>query len=331
MIYHEVLTKELLEPTIQEITPFHTQGWRKMLETCMNYNATAVLSSRKNEPLLLTFFFTTKKGIFHFAGSPIPGSMTPFLDPVWLKELNTSEKNEIFREQYHFIQKQKTKYAYIEYRFQNYNDAKALVQNTNLILSKPQTYYLELNSGSESAWKNIKSRTRTKINKARKKGVVVEEITDLSEALELVPYFYQLLKEVFQKSNQKPGQTELCYEQLIQKMLPKNLLFIKCSINDDIATMGIFPYDKKMIYYLSGVSNQLGYRNEANALMHWHVIDFALQKGIGLYDMGGKGIASIDRFKESFGARVHDYGKLNFKTKTASAAEWIYRKIKNIK
>ncbi len=330
-LHHILLKPEEFETYIDRLSlsPFHTKEWRRMLHTCMGYDPLYIVSLHNDKPVLATPFFTDKKALLHFAGTPLPGSMTPYMDPIWLHPCDPDTASEIFAQQYRFL-KQQRRFAYIEYRFKDAKRAQELNKSVQLTLTTPQTYYLAISPDRETMWKKIKSRTRTKINKAAK-SVEIRAIEDTDEALALIPEFYGMLCDIFAKRDQKPGQPENCYRALIKKMLPeRKLLFLHCSVDKETATIGIFPYNHEMIYYLSGASHPIAYKTEANALMHWHVIKFAQENGIAYYDMGGKGIPSIDRFKASFGAQVHDYGKLNYKTVFAKTAEHLYKKVKNI-
>ncbi len=323
---HRFLTVDEAFAEFGERGLFHTPIWTGMLTSCMGYAESALLTCSGERPLMLTLLFMMRKGPFRFAGAPLPGSMTPYLDPIWPENIEEHEKIAAFRAQVAYLRREG--YSYIEYRFRNYADAALLGEGSGLELSRPQTWMLDLTRSEEELWRGIKSRTRTKINKARRNGVTVEAIDTPAE---MIPEFYEMLTAVFAKRGQKPGQPIACYRRLAEKMVPaKRALFLRCHVAGETATMGLFPWDSETIYYLSGASQPLGYRVESNALMHWEVIRFAREKGISRYDMGGRGIASIDRFKASFGAGVHDYGKLRFTTFPVRAAEYLYKKIHRI-
>ena len=143
--------------------------------------------------------------------------------------------------------------------------------------------------------------------KAEKSGVIIEE---LDYSLENVNKFYNLLVETFKRRGCKIHHPKSFFIELVRELSrEKMILFLETKVKGETASMGIFVYNDFEIHFLSGASNPNFNCYAPNNLMHWFAIKKASEMKIQKYDMGGKGIASIDRFKASFGGETHSFTK----------------------
>ena len=89
-----------------------------------------------------------------------------------------------------------------------------------------------------------------------------------------------------------------CAPRVLQKGL---VLCFSADIGDVNVANSIFLRDRRRMMYLSGTSNSDGLKSAASSLIQWEAIKTAVEEGIDVYDLGGIGIQSIDKFKKSFG------------------------------
>lgn len=169
------------------------------------------------------------------------------------------------------------------------------------------TFVIDLAQNEEAAWAAIESRARNMIRKAEKNGVQIYKLKGSDEDVE---QFYGMLKITFAKSGSSPPHSKHFYTTLVRHLLDGgHMLFLAAELNGERVAFGMFPFNSYEIQYLSGTSSLIGNNSAANNLIQWEAIRFAVAEGIKRYDLGGGGIASIDKFKMSFGGRPEIYAR----------------------
>lgn len=169
------------------------------------------------------------------------------------------------------------------------------------------TFVIDLAQNEEDAWAAIESSARNKIRKAERNGVRILRLDGGEEDIE---QFYDMLRATFAKSGSLPPHSKRFYTVLVRELLDRgHMLFLGAELNGERIAFGIFPFNGYEIQYLSGTSSSAGNASAANSLIQWEVIRFAVKHGIRRYDLGGGGIASIDKFKMSFGGRLEIYAR----------------------
>jgi len=297
--------------------------WLHAIEEGLGYKNFGLITKIGSEPVCLSIFLKTKKGgILKLAGAPLPGCFTPYMDPVWLKDIDDYVKIKIIYEQDRFLLK--NGFSYIERRFRDDCLVEKMKNNTKYEISFPETFILKVEPDIEVMWKKMQGRSRNMVRKAEKYGVrVVQGSGSISE----IELFYNMLKRVFAKSNSSPPHPFSLYKSIVNYLIPqKRLLILSALLNDKVIGMGLFIHDDKEIHFLSGASLPEAYKTGANNMIQWYAIKFACENGLKIYDLGGKGIPSIDKFKASFGGEVHRYGRIVLRSKTAFIAERLYKK-----
>ncbi|OCC14657.1 hypothetical protein DBT_1972 [Dissulfuribacter thermophilus] len=307
---------------------FLHSSWLKAIEEGLGFKSIGLLTKFEEIPVCLSIFLTAQKaGAFRLAGAPLPGCFTPHLEPVWLKEVDDTFKVKIIEMQNRFLIKDG--FSYIERRFRDDLLVKKIGNKKGYEIKFPETFILEIKDDLDTMWKTMEGRSRNMVRKAEKKGVkLVKGEGNVSE----IEMFYEMLKIVFAKSNSLPPHPLSLYKSIVKNLMPENRVLILSSVlNDEVIAMGFFIYDDSEIHFLSGASLPEAYKTGANNFIQWNVIKFAVNHGLKLYDLGGKGIPSIDKFKASFGGKSHKYGKIVWRSKKALIAEKIYRNILSFK
>jgi lipid II:glycine glycyltransferase (peptidoglycan interpeptide bridge formation enzyme) len=167
-----------------------------------------------------------------------------------------------------------------------------------------QTYVLDLRGGEEALWKNLEQRGRSHVKKARKMGVVMESLTEQGA----IDDFYPMLQATFRRQRAVSAHPKRFFLAMYNRLLPcATMEVLAARYEGRIIAMGLFVHDQHEIHFVSGASLAEYHHVYPNNLMHWHVIASSAQRGLTKYDFGGKGQPGIDKFKETFGPRVHAY------------------------
>ncbi len=320
------LTKVELKEHLKNPTLFQHPSWLNAIEEGLGYRYFGLLTYCGGTPVVLGIFFECKKGgLFKLAGSPLPGSFTPYMEPVWLEDNQDNDvKAKTILNQHQFLKKKG--FFYIEQRFRTDGLIEKLKQQDglNYEISFPETFILKIEPDIDTMWKKMEGRSRNMVRKAEKLGVKLCRSKGSMDEIEL---FYEMLKHVFAKSGKLPPHPLRLYKSIAKYLIPeKRFLMLSAKIEGKVIAMGIFIYDSEEMHFLSGASLPEAYKTGANNLIQWYAIKFAVENGIKEYDLGGKGIPSIDKFKASFGGEVHRYGRVVLRSKTAFIAERLYRK-----
>lgn len=300
----EEMSNILLE---NKIHLYQHPHWLKVVKEGLNIKVEGMITFVGSQPDAVTPFFKIKKGIVLLMGSPLKGTFTPYLGPVWLRDLQPEEKLHILESQHKFLVDNGA--SYIEWGFA---DALELPvdfgKGKYWLAESPQTLILNIVADEDIMWKKMESRARNMVRKAIKLGVKVERLKGTPQE---ISEFYQMLQSTFAKSGVVPPHPKSFYQALANILIPeKKLLFLTAKFEEKTAAFGFFPFDHKEIHYLSGASLPDFNKVAPNNIIQWEVIKFAVEENILFYDLGGIGISGIDKFKSSFGGEVKSYKKL---------------------
>jgi lipid II:glycine glycyltransferase (peptidoglycan interpeptide bridge formation enzyme) len=185
------------------------------------------------------------------------------------------------------------------------------IENAGYVFGDWQNFLINLNKPIDEIWMQLKKSRRYGINKAKKRGVHIEEIKDK----ELIPIFYDLLQETYKK--RKALLEDISNFEAVWKILvPKNMakfLMAKCN-GKYIAAMLILLYKDVVYNWYAGSSMK---RDDLllcpNDLVVWHGIELGYKNGFRIFDLGGAGKpndkAGFIRFKKEFGGELVNYGR----------------------
>ncbi len=190
------------------------------------------------------------------------------------------------------------------------------------------TFVIGLARDEESAWAAIESRARNKVRKAEKDGV---RILKLDGGEGDIGQFYDMLKATFAKSGSVPPHSKRFYTTLVRELLEGgHMLFLGAELHGERVAFGMFPFNGHEMQYLSGTSSAAGNASAANSLIQWEAIRFAVNHGLRRYDLGGGGIANIDKFKMSFGGRPEIYARYTWMAPWLRGALSAYLKMRPV-
>ena len=171
------------------------------------------------------------------------------------------------------------------------------------------TLCVPVNVNDEQMWAGLHYKSaKYSINKARKLGLYVREITDKSEIAAFTQYHYEQLKEVCARQGMrpKPSQSQKRMQALCEELFPERIIMLECigpveSGKEEVMSTGIFCLDKGQSVYWTGASFQRFHKYCPNELMVWEAMRIAHQRGAGLLNFAG-----MASYKLKFGT-VYEY------------------------
>ena len=275
---------------------FHTSAWLDLLERSFRVRSVRLGLVRSGRlvaglPLLLR-----RIGPFVVAGSPLYNVATPQMGPI----CQQPEDFEALWMAFEALQARR-RVAFAEVIFGSPRATRVL-DPLGYVIEPSRTLILDLAGRTpDDVWRGFEGRCRTAIRKAERLGVAVSLATDLS----FLPDYRALAQLVYSKSRRPPPTPDAFYQILWQRFAPTGALrVLTARYHGETVAAAIFLAHAGRFYYLDGVSNAQGNQVCANNLLQWEALQWALAERLHTYDMVGAGIASIARFKASFGGVV---------------------------
>ena len=278
--------------------------------------------------LALTPFMYIKKGPFSLLGSPLSGMFTEFAGPVFVTRVDEESQRAIILSQNDHLS---VDHHYIEWGAKGAFNVDiqwgtALIEQGYSLILRP-SLLIELSLGEKAVWDGFKSRARNMIRKAEKADLIANTVTPDET---WIKEYFDLLKFTFEKQGLSVPHPFSFYQQ-IQSLAHKGLaLCVDVQINGELVAGAIFLKDKDRMMYFSGVASREGMRLAAPSLIQWHAMKKAMQTNVTEYDMGGLGVESIDKFKQSFGGYEVQHFRWIYRSKIFKAIEpvgrWLAKK-----
>jgi hypothetical protein len=183
------------------------------------------------------------------------------------------------------------------------------------------TNLLMLPSEVESAWAGLKSTCRNRIRRAQQNGLIVERVTDAS----IADAFFEQFIEVYAKQGMVTPFGIERPRSLFRNLHPAGrLLSLRVLNGGEVLATGLFPFDEHCIYFWGAASWLSAQSQNPNELLHWEVIKYAVENGIGAYNLCG----GQSQFKDKFGGSDVPY--IHFSRSTLPGlvfAREFYRKL----
>ncbi len=170
------------------------------------------------------------------------------------------------------------------------------------------THHLDLTTALDELLKNFEEKTRYNIRLAEKKGVKIEDESNLDG----VQKFYNMYKETAERDNFLIHPFSY-YKSLKKFLIDKGLakVFVAYYKGVPIASVFIFTFGDRVTYMYGASTDE--YRNVMpNHALHWHVIGWAKKAGFKKYDLWGipanptegHPLWGVYRFKKGFRGKV---------------------------
>ena len=167
-----------------------------------------------------------------------------------------------------------------------------------------QTYMLDLRAGREAVWSNLGQRTRGKVRKAGKSGIRIEQVNEG----EFLDDFFPMVEASYARHGAVSPHPKRFYEVLYRELTGAGLMRMFAARYEGRTIAGaLVLQDVREARCMSNASLPEYHQLYPNNLLHWEIITWACAAGLERYDFGGKGDSGIDRFKETFHPSPHPY------------------------
>ena len=166
------------------------------------------------------------------------------------------------------------------------------------------TFYIQLDHSLDKIWRLMKKKTRNRVRKAEKLGVIV----DFSISTESLVKAYRVIsstleeRQVSSPSRRWNAKLHECFQgQGCESVIAS----ARIGDDDVVSAAHLIGFDNKLVLWQAG-STKKGYKANAGSLVQAKIIEWAKGHGYLIYDMGGTNphvnvYAGIHRFKSGFG------------------------------
>jgi lipid II:glycine glycyltransferase (peptidoglycan interpeptide bridge formation enzyme) len=192
---------------------------------------------------------------------------------------------------------------------------------------------IDLKKSEDELWKDVYSKRRNEIRRAKKEGTTVKELKDEHELKES----YNILKEVYARAS-LPLHEWSMFEVAYKILFPKNMIkfFGAFYKNKIIGTIVILCYKDRIYDWYAG-SHKEFYNKYPNDLLPWEVFLWGKRNGYKIFDFGGAGKPGqpygVRDYKKKFGGVFVNFGRFEkihkpFMMKIGKLGLKIWQKIK---
>ncbi len=296
---------------------FHQDQWLKIIKQSFNLEIKPIFTFNHHGKLLaLTPVMIKKRGPFCLMGSPLRGTFTDHSGIIFKENISEDIQSIVLKSQFKMLKKEA---HYIELGFSDgYDCLKKTLSSLNFKETAFKSSLISLPSKSDELMSSFTGRARNMIRKSEKKGVSVLEI---SPNKDWINKYYMMLNDTFSKQGQKSPHPKSFFLNLINLHENKNALFLGAYLEKEIVAAAIYLVDKNRMIYLSGTSNKKGLDSAATSALKWHAMQYGQRNNYEVFDMGGLGIPSIDKFKLSFGGEIYTKNRWIYQSKALSLIE----------
>lgn len=274
-------------------TLFHSAEWLGFLEATFHLQKMPLGLYRDGRLAGLFPALLDRKGPFKIMGSPLTGWGTPYMGPLVEDGLLGEAMAAI--DDY----SRRLKVDYVEIRFPE--TCPTLPEIKTYDRQAVDTWVLDLGRTEDEAWGMLKSECRNRVRKAQKSGVRIVEGQDR----ECMKEVYSMFLSAFARKKTTTSKSLQYYYDLWDYLRPAGMLKVFFAEFEEKRIAGAaFAMNADAGYLMEAGSLTEYNRVAPNNLLHWHFISLAARSGLQKYDMNGRGIESIDHFKETFGSHA---------------------------
>ena len=255
---------------------------------------------------------SSKKFGFKIGGSPMRGWGTSKLSLIDNDGNDIiQEKEKDFSLNYQELIENLNSYKFDHYEFSL--GTKLSPPPPGIKLIDRNTYLIELPKTVEDAWKNIGSKTRGMVRKAKKNDVIVRFDADENWILK----YWDILEITYAKNKLKVPFPFERLSNLWEELGANNLLFVGAYINEKMIAGAMIPYNNYKMINLTCAAIPDFNKYAPNNLIQWEIIKYGINRNIELYDMYGGGQGPIGKFKKSFGSQYYEFHHLVYENSFA--------------
>lgn len=177
------------------------------------------------------------------------------------------------------------------------------------------TLYVSLNKSETELWNGLSYKScKYCINKARKLGLEIRELTRFDDIAAFCKIHYSQLEEVCRGKGQrpKPSQSEARMRVLCENLWPDRVMMLECVGRDEhgveqVMSTGIFCIDKGQSAYWTGASFKQYHKYCPNELMVWEAMRRLSARGVSALNFCG-----MAEYKLKFGTQYAYVPRIKF-------------------
>lgn len=299
--------RAFIESAIADSRFFHSVTWLEFLERAfpVEHETWQILDATETT-IAAVPLMKVRKGPVALYGSPLRGFFTDHAGPAFAKHLGSDDRLEVFRAAERLATRLDSVYA--EWGLSPGEADKTagfsdLMTARGYEASQHTTSLVDLEQPADDIWGRFEGRARNMIRKAEKAGV---EVAPYDGDATLVDLYFNILNEIFQRSGTSSPHPKTFFQAFAEMSLKDSrFVFLVARAEGSFVGSTMFlEVDDRMIY-LSGVTTLEGRKLAPNSLLIWHAMKVACSRGMRVFDLGGTGNSSIDKFKASFGGADH--------------------------
>lgn len=188
-------------------------------------------------------------------------------------------------------------------------DIQPVLQEFGFAKENHLNFVVDLRQMIDRMWDRLDPNAKSNINKARRKGVVIEEAV----SPETVRTSYGLLQEVYNRIHVPLAHYSL-FQATFDILRPKGMVkFFMARTGDTYIGTSIVLLYKDIVYgwYAGAIHDYSSYK--AGEMLNWHVLEWGAQNGYSSFDFGGAGKPDEEygprKFKAKFGGTLVNYGR----------------------
>lgn len=170
-------------------------------------------------------------------------------------------------------------------------------------------FLVDLTKPKDELWGALTKKRRNRVRMARKKGVTTEEADDKN----LISIFYSLIQETYKNARMPLADTSL-FESIFDLLILKEMakIFLAKHENTYIGGICVLTYNTRIYNLYAGASKEY-LQLCPNDLLGWYSIEWGLENGYKIFDLGGAGKPnekySVREFKKQFGGEEVNFGR----------------------
>lgn len=186
---------------------------------------------------------------------------------------------------------------------------KECFEKNGFIYEEHLNILLNIEQPEEALWKNIHSKRRNEIRRARKEGTFTRELTCPKEIEEV----YDILKDVYDKAG-LPLYDRSMFSSAFGMLRPNGLVRFFGAINRDklIGVIIVLCYKDRVYDWYAG-SRREYYHKYPNDLLPWETFLWGKKNGYKIFDFGGTGKPNqpygVRDYKKKFGGEFVCFGR----------------------
>ncbi|UCE75225.1 MAG: GNAT family N-acetyltransferase [Methanomassiliicoccales archaeon] len=170
-------------------------------------------------------------------------------------------------------------------------------------------YLIDLRTSQELIFQSFSKSLRRNIRKAKKNGIIVEQIEDKGQ----LPIFYRMLRETYSKAKVSLADISL-FESAFDSLQPRKMVnFFLTRLGDNYtAGRAVLSY-KGSIFDWYACMNRDYAKFYPNEMLVWHILNWGIENGFHTFDFGGAGRPDqkygVGDFKARFNGRFVNHGR----------------------